>query len=156
LIDYLETIRKQDSQIKLFSQILDKVQACIRRDCNYANINRIKLESVWDEDLQKWRLPELVVTRTKLPPPPASHNGIYIGGREPATSVIHHSNTPTNQMNSLTVDENDSSPPVSPEDRLFEKLEKGAQEDIVSTYFKPKRMEQLLSNVNRVKICKHC
>lgn len=67
--DYLETIRKQDQQIKLLTQILDKIQPCIRRDCNYSNIEKIKKESQWDEDYQKWRIPELVVEKTKLPTP---------------------------------------------------------------------------------------
>lgn len=67
--DYLETIRKQDQQIKLLTQILDKIQPCIRRDCNYSNIEKIKSESQWNEDYQKWRIPELVVQKTKLPTP---------------------------------------------------------------------------------------
>lgn len=52
--DYLETIRRLEQQVKLYTQILDKVQPCIRRDCNYSNLDRIKGECVWDEDLQKW------------------------------------------------------------------------------------------------------
>ena len=41
--DYLETIRRQDQQVKLYQQMLDKMQPCIRKDCNYANIDRIKV-----------------------------------------------------------------------------------------------------------------
>lgn len=33
--DYLETIRRQDQQLKLYQGILEKVQSLIRRDCNY-------------------------------------------------------------------------------------------------------------------------
>ncbi|XP_076347977.1 uncharacterized protein LOC143245500 [Tachypleus tridentatus] len=66
--DYLETIRKQDQQIKLLQQILEKVQPCIRRDCNYSNIDKIKLDSSWDEDLQKWHIPELVIEKIGFPP----------------------------------------------------------------------------------------
>ena len=33
--DYLDTIRKQDQQLKLYQQIMDKVQPTIRKDCNY-------------------------------------------------------------------------------------------------------------------------
>ena len=33
--DYLDTIRKQDQQILLIDQILDKVQPTLRKDCNY-------------------------------------------------------------------------------------------------------------------------
>lgn len=153
--DYLETIRKQDGQIKLISQILEKIQPCLRRDCNYANIDRIKSESVWDEDLQKWRLPNLIVTRTKLPPPPG---GMHTGGREQfAPSSLYRPSssngyTPTHQDDDSTSPTLSSSPS---EDRLFQRLEKGEKEDIASSYFKPKRREQLLTNANKVKLSKY-
>lgn len=43
--NYLDTIRKQDQQLKLLQSILDKVSPTVRRDCNYANIDRIKVQS---------------------------------------------------------------------------------------------------------------
>ena len=49
-MDYLDTIRKQEKQSKMFSQILDKVQPCLQQDCNYYNIDKIKAESSWDEE----------------------------------------------------------------------------------------------------------
>nr|XP_037289010.1 osmotic avoidance abnormal protein 3-like [Rhipicephalus microplus] len=66
--DYLETVRRQDQQLRLLSQILDKVQPCIRRDSNYADLEAVKAQSVWDQDAQRWRLPEFTVQQTKLPP----------------------------------------------------------------------------------------
>lgn len=33
--DYLETIRKQERQIKLQSQILDKIVPTLSKECNY-------------------------------------------------------------------------------------------------------------------------
>jgi kinesin family member 17 len=33
--DYLETIRRQDQQLRLLQQVLAKVQFIIRKDCNY-------------------------------------------------------------------------------------------------------------------------
>lgn len=41
-LDYLETIRKQDQQLKLLHQILERVHPIIRKDSNYADIARIK------------------------------------------------------------------------------------------------------------------
>ncbi|XP_077499049.1 osmotic avoidance abnormal protein 3-like [Amblyomma americanum] len=75
--DYLETIRRQDQQMRLLSQILDKVQPCIRRDSNYADLEAVKAQSVWDQDAQRWRLPDLTVQQTKLPPAA----GVQPGGR---------------------------------------------------------------------------
>ena len=33
--DYLDTIRKQDQQIKLIESILEKIHPTVRKDCNY-------------------------------------------------------------------------------------------------------------------------
>ena len=38
--DYLDTIRKQDQQLILLQQILDKVQPTLRKDSNYSNIGK--------------------------------------------------------------------------------------------------------------------
>ncbi|CDW54803.1 Osmotic avoidance abnormal protein 3 [Trichuris trichiura] len=65
--DYLDTIRKQNQQLKLLSQLLDKVKPCIPRDCNYADLEGVQRAAVWDADCQNWNLPEVIITKTKLP-----------------------------------------------------------------------------------------
>ncbi|XP_023227413.1 osmotic avoidance abnormal protein 3-like [Centruroides sculpturatus] len=129
--DYLETIRRQDQQIKLLQQILDKIQPCLRRDCNYSNLDRIKADSWWDEDSQKWHMPDLLIIRTKLPP-----TGIQPGGRIPPSA---------NQSNHNFTGYFDE----TSEDKFLQRLEKSEQEDIAGTYFKPKRQEQLLNKVHQ-------
>merc|ERR550517_1832408 len=82
--DYLDSIRKQDQQIKLLDQILDKVQPTLRKDCNYSNLEKIRTEASWSEERQIWRLPDLTVQKTKLPP--AGLNGSVVrvvSGRPP-------------------------------------------------------------------------
>uniref|UniRef100_A0A674KAE3 Kinesin-like protein n=1 Tax=Terrapene triunguis TaxID=2587831 RepID=A0A674KAE3_9SAUR len=66
-IDYLATIRRQERDCLLFQQLLDQVQPLIRRDCNYSNLDKIRCESIWDEDSGCWKLPELVMQKTSLP-----------------------------------------------------------------------------------------
>ncbi|GJQ75337.1 kinesin-2C [Trypoxylus dichotomus] len=66
--DYLETIRKQDMNIKLLSQISEKLAENMKKECNYRDLETVKEQAVWLEDSQKFKLPELVVHRTKLPP----------------------------------------------------------------------------------------
>ena len=39
--DYLDTIRKQDQQIKLIESILDKIHPTVRKDCNYRWVHQI-------------------------------------------------------------------------------------------------------------------
>ena len=66
--DYLDTIRKQDQQLILLQQILDKVQPTLRKDSNYSNVEKIKQEARWNDESQRWSIPELVIAKTKLPP----------------------------------------------------------------------------------------
>ena len=66
-IDYLDTIRKQEQQLKLLQAIIDKVHPCLRRDCNYANLDKIKAESSWIEDEQRWILPKMSIVNVKMP-----------------------------------------------------------------------------------------
>lgn len=40
-IDYLDTIRKQEKQLALYQQLLEKVQPVLRRDCNYYNLDKV-------------------------------------------------------------------------------------------------------------------
>lgn len=90
-IDYLDTIRRQDQQLKLIQQILDKIQPCLRRDSNYANVDKIKKEARWDDDLQKWILPDVQLTKTQLPA-----TGIQPGGRIPLANGLNHQPPVTN------------------------------------------------------------
>ncbi|KAG1656085.1 Osmotic avoidance abnormal protein 3 [Nymphon striatum] len=119
-MDYLETIRRQDQHGKLMQQILDKIQPCIRRDCNYSNLDKIRKECKWDEEMQRWKLPELEIMRTVLPP-----TGIQPGGRAPQQPVVNNVH-----------DDQD-------EDKFYKKLEQSEKEDIAGSYFKSKRNAKL-------------
>ncbi|XP_014681460.1 PREDICTED: kinesin-like protein KIF17 [Priapulus caudatus] len=125
--DYLDTIRRQDQQIKLLQQLLDKVQPCLRRDCNYSNLDKVKQECVWDEDAQRWRLPDLIIERTNLPPAGNQPwNRVMPGGKVSVTSLhgYHHSNGSISDPG---------------EDSYYQKLESSKNEVFANDYFKPKR-----------------
>ncbi|NXP55751.1 KIF17 protein, partial [Heliornis fulica] len=66
-INYLSTIRHLERDLMLSQQLLDQVQPLIRRDCNYSNLEKIKRESVWDEEIGCWKIPEPVIQKTRLP-----------------------------------------------------------------------------------------
>ncbi|XP_066903859.1 osmotic avoidance abnormal protein 3 isoform X2 [Halyomorpha halys] len=74
--DYLETIRRLNRQIELDNQILEKIIPTLKNQYNYSNIEAIKSEARWDDDLQRWILPDLIPIRTKLPP--AGRDGVCI------------------------------------------------------------------------------
>uniref|UniRef100_A0A0K8STU4 Kinesin-like protein n=1 Tax=Lygus hesperus TaxID=30085 RepID=A0A0K8STU4_LYGHE len=66
--DYLETIRRLDRQLQLHVQILDKIAPNLKSPSNYSNLETIKNDAWWDDDAQKWVIPDFMVLRTKLPP----------------------------------------------------------------------------------------
>ncbi|CAG9854445.1 unnamed protein product [Phyllotreta striolata] len=66
--DYLETIRKHERGIALLTQISEKLVGTLKKECNYCDLEGIKKQAIWLEDFQKYKLPDLVVPRTKLPP----------------------------------------------------------------------------------------
>ncbi|NXS59636.1 KIF17 protein, partial [Brachypteracias leptosomus] len=66
-INYLGTIRRLERELMLFQQLLEKVQTLVRRDCNYSNLEKIKCESVWEEESGCWKIPEPIIQKTRLP-----------------------------------------------------------------------------------------
>lgn len=122
--DYLETIRKQEMQMKLQKQLLERIQPLLRRDCNYSNLDRVMSDSRWDEDGGRWTLPELVVERTTLP---------AAGGLAPATRKSKSGNSPPNGY--YDIDE---------EDRFLQHLNRTNSNEIAASYFAPKRANRIL------------
>ncbi|KAI4455334.1 kinesin-related [Holotrichia oblita] len=123
--DYLETIRKQDMNIKLLSQISERMAETMKKECNYRDLESIKEQAVWLEDSQKFKLPEVIVHRTKLPPA-----GRYSDIQTAPARL-------------------DSSEEESDSIFLNKKLEKADIDDIIGNYFKPKRAAQLLNQSSR-------
>ncbi|CAD5226821.1 unnamed protein product [Bursaphelenchus xylophilus] len=112
-LDYLETIRKQDKQLKLLLQIFERVQPAIRKDSNYHDLHKIKKEAIWNEDYGRWILPDLNTSKGALPN---------------AARVM-----PTSQSD-LSDDYLDDD--SSTESRLKKRLEESAGSDFINNYFK--------------------
>lgn len=62
----LDVIRKQDRELQLHKQLLEKVIPLLRRDCNYYNIDKIKTESKFNEETEEWILPKVITSSTNL------------------------------------------------------------------------------------------
>ncbi|CDS41105.1 kinesin family 7 [Echinococcus multilocularis] len=139
--DYLESIRKQNRQIGLLQAILDKVQPCIRRDSNYANLEKIKKQACFDEDSNEWVLPALTIDRTVLPPSVdvASEDLVIqisrgVIGRGTAGSRVAAPLSSAGLHNPEVEEEEEA--------RLYAKLASRSQNH--TKYFANKRKEQLL------------
>ncbi len=156
--DYLETIRRQEQQQQLLTQILEKIQPFLRSECNYANIEMIKAKATWDENNGQWIIPEICMgTRVKLPPAGGGGNvgnGQHQhqnGTRDIAPSRFYKPDSPTSYFDSDIIDSHHTEM-NGYEDRLLRKLENSENEEIVTKYFLPKRREQLLSNLHKLKL----
>ncbi|KRX88559.1 Osmotic avoidance abnormal protein 3 [Trichinella pseudospiralis] len=132
-VDYLETIRRQNQQMKLYQQLLAKVKPCIRKDSNYADLESIKRAAVWDGDAQKWNLPEFLFFKTKLPK---------------ADSVNNLKSAPeNNQIDNYNTDSDDSG-----EELLRQRFAKSEEENIAGTYFKPLRPVSVINKTREDKM----
>ncbi|KAM6045923.1 LOW QUALITY PROTEIN: kinesin-like protein KIF17 [Theristicus caerulescens] len=122
-IDYLGTIRRLERDLLLFQQLLDQVQSLVRRDCNYSNLEKIKRESVWDEENGCWKIPEPVIQKTRLPAAvPALPQPKPARASPPAAS---RELTPEEDRYKLVFDRRDS-------------------ETVASNYFQPTRASRIL------------
>lgn len=48
--DLLESVRDMNSQLRLQRLVMDRLASCIRRDCNYYNVDNILANSHFDEE----------------------------------------------------------------------------------------------------------
>ncbi len=65
--DLLDTIRKNEKQIKLIIKILHKIQPIIPHDSNYYNLDKIQSASIWNEEVQDWLVPDYKREKLSLP-----------------------------------------------------------------------------------------
>uniref|UniRef100_A0A8P4KK94 Kinesin-like protein n=1 Tax=Dicentrarchus labrax TaxID=13489 RepID=A0A8P4KK94_DICLA len=119
--DYLATIRRLEREGQLLHSLLERMVPLVRRDCNYSNLDRLKKEAVWDEDSATWRLPDVMVQKTTLPSAVAPRLA-------------------TRRASAADAGE----PFIVEGDRYKEMLDRSDSENIASSYFKPKRANQLL------------
>ncbi|KAK3101727.1 hypothetical protein FSP39_005895 [Pinctada imbricata] len=139
-IDYLDTIRKQEKQLALLQALLDKVHPCLRRDCNYSNLDKVKAECKWDDEESKWLLPRMLISTTALP----VAEGVMPGSQGKRGSRGSMSNGESPVQASVYDGE---------EDRFRDKLMR--KSDATSGYFHGKRQYQLLQNpepINRFNV----
>ncbi|VDN06199.1 unnamed protein product [Thelazia callipaeda] len=115
-LDYLETIRKQDQQIKLLQQIIDKIYPTLKKNCNYLNLEKIKREAKWNDDQGKWIIPDLIMFRTTLP------------HAVPGTPITMSDYVDTSNQPQLDA--------IDDLAKLKQRLAKSAEENIANNYFK--------------------
>lgn len=66
--DYLESIRRLEKNLKFYQQLIELSLPYLRKSGRLWDPEAIKHDSIWNEDLNKWKLPEDSMTRLRLPP----------------------------------------------------------------------------------------
>lgn len=164
--DYLDTIRRQERTIKLQEQLLATIVPCLRRDCNYYNLDKIRLECKYDEDQLEWILPKLTVARTSLAHVDSGSIRALSEQRSASTSKLPRHRSGYNEMqvkSPPSVAPNPPPPMTSnpllpshiqasvydpPEsDKYLNHLHRSTESD----YFKPKRAQELLAHSAQMK-----
>ncbi|KAL8572768.1 hypothetical protein ACOMHN_030350 [Nucella lapillus] len=125
-IDYLDTIRKQERHIMLLDAIITRIQPCLRRDCNYYNLDRVRTECKYNDEEERWVLPKMIIDRTSLP-----NTGTIMPGRTRGPASVN------GDMDDRGTPNDDFS-----DERLRERLRRS--EDMSGSYFAAKRQSQLL------------
>lgn len=144
--DYLDTIRKQQMTIKLQEQLLETIVPCLRRDCNYYNLDKVKVECVWDEDQSHWILPRLTVSKSVLSPV-TSKSSLLEKRSVSNPRIPKHGSCGDLQIRGLSTTNQPAATFAtaydSPsDDRYLAHLQKSGESD----YFKPRRALELLSH----------
>lgn len=152
--EYLDTIRKQEKQIKLLSKLNQKIQPLIPHDCNYYNMDKIQMIAIWSEEIQDWILPDLKREKLSLPSMASNENDLDItNGQLEYYESNGFSQIPQQQVLLQSRKQESFSqfmPSREPEiDRYRLKLE-NSQFDGAS-YFKNKRQSELLSQTQDLK-----
>ena len=148
--DLLDTIRNQAKQLKLYEQLLSTVVPCLRRDCNYFNIDKIKDDCKWNEEQSQWALPKLVLTKPNFSPVnskaavPDKRSGMHLSVSKQASNPEVRMSTGTNLTRGLHASNSSTIPPGIHESQEDERLSHHLQKFGKPEYFKPKRALELL------------
>ncbi|XP_037049565.1 osmotic avoidance abnormal protein 3 isoform X3 [Bradysia coprophila] len=151
--DYLETIRRMDKNMKFYQQLIDKALPLLRRDGRFWDVDAIKADAVWNDDLGKWKLPENSMIKLKLPPAvdPKQQNGreksssLTAPGRLERSSSQSFKHSSHANVSSTTVENGGDGPNEECDSNLLiKKLQRSDGKDIAVSYFRPRRAVELI------------
>lgn len=161
--DYLETIRKLDKDILFYKDLMNYLIPILRKTGKYIDINDIKSNSLWNDDLKRWKLPHDSLSRLRLPPATNAQQLSQLES-ENETSDDNEQNLNDNnlkQKNKKNSERRESTSSTAPGrlERSFSSLlslninpmlntsvssGNDNQDDIAVTYFRRKRAAELL------------
>lgn len=146
--EFLETIRRQERMLQLQEQLLATVVPCLRRDCNYYYIDRVRSECQWDPERSEWVLPKLTITRTELKSVAASTSVSTLAGNVGSPKVSPSRFSSTGHISQPDAGFSDGGEMEEGEDGYLALLNRRQESD----YFKPKRAVELLAETQHVAV----
>ena len=146
--EFLETIRRQERMLQLQEQLLATVVPCLRRDCNYYYIDRVRSECQWDPERSEWVLPKLTITRTELKSVAASTSVSTLAGNVGSPKVSPSRFSSTGHISQPGAGFSDGGEMEEGEDGYLALLNRRQESD----YFKPKRAVELLAETQHVAV----
>lgn len=144
--EFLETIRRQERMLQLQEQLLATVVPCLRRDCNYYYIDRVRSECQWDADRGEWTLPKLTTTKTELKSIAVSSSVSSLATTVGSPKVSPNRFSSTGHINQPCSEVPDEGEMEDGEDVYLMLLNRRRESD----YFKPKRAVELLAETQHV------
>ena len=100
---------------------MDQILPALRRDSNYSDLERVRVQSQWDDLNQSWKLPKFSVDK-KLSLPPAT-----VAGR--SSTLMMSPSGSSSFASSLDYE-------LRSEERLIDKLNESAKRDPATAYFR--------------------
>ncbi|XP_031627894.1 osmotic avoidance abnormal protein 3 isoform X2 [Contarinia nasturtii] len=129
--DYLETIRKLEKNLKFYQQLIELSLPYLRKSGRLWDPETIKHDSIWNEDLNKWKLPEDSMSRLRLPPADNLKTFREAEKEEILESEVNHNFEADMYLEKLEQDNE-------------KKMERSDSNDILCTYFRPRRAAELI------------
>ncbi|XP_055613554.1 kinesin-like protein KIF17 [Uranotaenia lowii] len=156
--DYLATIRILEKKVLFFDAVFQKAMPVLRKDGRYWNLEVLEMDSEWNDDLKKWKLPDDALLRVRLPPaengnnqnqPPSSPAK---SGRDSQTSLTAPGRLERSSTLILTkLPDFGANPSASDNRGKKEFLSKSTNcnpfpkiEDVTLNYFRPRRAAELV------------
>ncbi|XP_065095899.1 kinesin-like protein KIF17 [Ochlerotatus camptorhynchus] len=155
--DYLTTIRLLEKKILFYEAVFQKAMPVLRKDGRYWNLESLELDSEWNDDLNKWKLPDDTLLRVRFPPADSvqqqqpSESSPTKTGRDSQTSLTAPGRLERSSTMILTKLPNCESNSSAGEPRRKEFLSKSTNcspfpkiEDVAVSYFRPRRAAELV------------
>ncbi|XP_058813246.1 osmotic avoidance abnormal protein 3 [Topomyia yanbarensis] len=152
--DYLATIRLLEKKILFYEAVFQKALPVLRKDGRYWNLECLEINSEWNDDLRKWKLPDDTLLRVRLPPAdPIQPGSSPKNGRDSQTSLTAPGRLERSSTLILTKlpDFDSTNSSASESSRKQEFLSKSTNcnpfpkiEDVAMSYFRPRRAAELV------------